>query len=113
MTLPLAAASVRLRGKPGRPKKVRVGHISGTDTSGTRANSGATGGTLAYQATAPRLLDLGAAAAYLAVSPWTVRDLESTGTLRRVRVPLPSGRELRKLLFDKADLDRLIESWKS
>jgi hypothetical protein len=27
-------------------------------------------------------------------------------------VPLPDGRELRKLLFDKADLDRLIDTWK-
>jgi hypothetical protein len=29
-----------------------------------------------------------------------------------VVIPLPNGRELRKLLFDRADLDRLIESWK-
>lgn len=61
---------------------------------------------------APRLLDLDAAATYLGVSPWTVRDLEAAGVLKRVRVPLPGGRELRKLLFDKADLDRLIEAWK-
>jgi hypothetical protein len=60
---------------------------------------------------APRLLDLGGAAAYLAVSPWTVRDLEAAGTLKRVRVPTGGG-ELRKLLFDRADLDRLVEAWK-
>ncbi len=60
----------------------------------------------------PRLLTLEATAAYLGVSPWTVRDLEAAGVLRRVCVPLPGGRELRKLLFDKTDLDRLIESWK-
>jgi hypothetical protein len=59
-----------------------------------------------------RLLDLEAAAAYLGVSPWTIRDLEAAGVMRRVRVPLPDGRDLRKLLFDKADLDRLIELWK-
>ena len=29
-----------------------------------------------------------------------------------VRVPLAAGAELRKLLFDKVDLDRLIEAWK-
>ena len=40
------------------------------------------------------------------------RDLEAAGTLPRVRVPLPNGGELRKLLFDKADLDTLIEHWK-
>jgi len=60
-----------------------------------------------------RLFDLDQAAAYLGVSPWTVRDLEAGGTIRRVRVPLSNGRELRKLLFDKSDLDRLIEAWKT
>ena len=58
---------------------------------------------------------------------WSVRELEWSGVLRRVRVPLPTGRgwsrkrgepppadggELRKLLFDKDDLDRLVELWK-
>jgi hypothetical protein len=60
----------------------------------------------------PRLLDLEAAATYLGVSPWTVRDLEAAGVLPRIRVPLPGGRELRKLLFDKADRDQLVEAWK-
>jgi hypothetical protein len=46
------------------------------------------------------------------MSPWTIRDLEAKGVLPRVRVPLPRGGELRKLLFDKADLDRLIGTWK-
>jgi hypothetical protein len=60
----------------------------------------------------PRLLDLEAAARYLGVSPWTLRELEWKGVLRRVRVPLPDGGELRKLLFDRVDLDRLIDAWK-
>jgi hypothetical protein len=60
----------------------------------------------------PRLLDLNGSASYLSVSPWTVRDLEAAGTLRRVRVPLAGHRELRRLLFDRTDLDRLIEAWK-
>lgn len=60
----------------------------------------------------PRLLDLPRTAAYLGVSPWTVRDLEAAGVLRRVRVPLPGGGELRKILFDRLDLDRLIDVWK-
>ncbi|HSB78103.1 MAG TPA: hypothetical protein VLM91_04900 [Candidatus Methylomirabilis sp.] len=59
----------------------------------------------------PRLLDLEATAAYLGVSPWTVRDLEAAGILHRVRVPLPNG-ELRKLLFDREDLDHLVMLWK-
>ena len=60
----------------------------------------------------PRLLDLKATAAYLGVSPWTVRDLEFSGVLKRVNVPLGPRRELRKLLFDRQDLDRLVETWK-
>jgi excisionase family DNA binding protein len=60
----------------------------------------------------PRLLDLPTAAAYLGLSKWTIRDLEAAGTLPRVRVPLPNGGELRRVLFDKADLDRLVAAWK-
>ncbi len=60
----------------------------------------------------PRLLDLDDTAAYLGVSPWTVRDLEAAGVLRRVRVPLPNSGELRKLLFDREDLDHLVSLWK-
>ena len=66
----------------------------------------------ADRAMTPRLLDLEAAATYLSASPWTIRELEAKGVLPRVRVPLPGGGELRKLLFDRADLDRLIERWK-
>jgi len=80
----------------------------------------------------PRLLDLQAAADYLGVSVWSIRDLEAAGTVRRVRVPMPMKRarvrrtdgtfervrvptpdgELRKLLFDREDLDALIARWK-
>lgn len=67
---------------------------------------------LAHGASAPHLLDLRATAAYLGVSEWTVRDLDAAGMLHRGRIPLPHGGELRKLLFDRTDLDRLIEAWK-
>lgn len=60
----------------------------------------------------PRLFDLAQTARYLSVSPWTVRDLESSGILHRIRIPLPGRQELRKLLFDREELDRLIEVWK-
>jgi hypothetical protein len=81
------------------PRAIEPGHM--TETAARAA------GTLV-----PRLLDLDAAATYLSLSPWTIRDLEAKGVLPRVRVPLPQGGELRKLLFDKADLDRLIGAWK-
>jgi len=57
----------------------------------------------------PRFLDVSGAAAYLAVSEWTIRDLDAAGHLPRVRLPLPGGKELRRLLFDRTDLDRLVE----
>jgi hypothetical protein len=67
---------------------------------------------LTVAAVPPRLLDLDATAAYLGVSPWTVRDLEAAGVLQRVRVPLANHGELRKLLFDREDLDHLVSLWK-
>jgi hypothetical protein len=111
------------RGKPGRPRtgdsgifgKPESGHKSGTVTLQPRSNSGSGDGaevTLTVAPVSPRLLDLHTAAAYLGVSEWTVRDLEAAGTVPRVRIPLPDHGELRKLLFDRADLDRLIEGWK-
>jgi hypothetical protein len=105
---PLAEASERLRGVPGFPRprgrppalpeKRQEGHVHNLEP--------ATG-------LSPRLLDVGGAARYLGMSPWTVRDLETAGVLRRVRVPLLGTRELRKVLFDRADLDRIIEIWKA
>lgn len=50
-----------------------------------------------------RLLSLEAAALYLHVSTWTVRALESRGEIHRA--PLPG---VRRLLFDREDLDRLV-----
>ncbi len=58
-----------------------------------------------------RLLDLAAAAEYLSLSTWTVRELVNAGVLPRVRVPIPNG-EVRRLLFDVVDLDALIGQWK-
>ena len=105
----------------GRPRKAMNepgnGHNPGTATAGSRVNSGGNRGALALQAVAPlapRLLDLAGAAAYMAVSPWTIRQWEAEGALPRVRISLPitnkrRGGECRKLLFDRADLDQLIE----
>ncbi len=93
----------------GKPKN---GHTAGTVAVKIAENKGNDPRTLALQAiapVAPRLLDLDSSAAYLGVSPWTVRDLEAAGKLRRVRLPLGDGKDLRKLLFDKQDLDRLVD----
>jgi hypothetical protein len=99
VTLPLAAASERLtKRKSGRPRKPTPDIPDAPH--------------LHSSALLPRLLHLEAAAAYLSVSPWTVRDLEAAGVLKRVRVPLPNGGELRKVLLDREDLDQLITRWK-
>jgi len=109
----LAGAAERLRRPPGRPRKAQ-----GTESEGASqapapsvaleksTTSGATvPGVCPLQ---PRLLDLASAAVYLSVSSWTLRDLEAAGHLPRVRLPLPLGREVRKVLFDREDLDRLV-----
>jgi len=114
--LPLAAASVRLRRRPGRPRKARSASVTAGARACTPRSNSSNSGAVAYEAVGsilPRLLDLRSAAAYLGVSPWTIRDLETSGTLRRVNVPSGAGRDLRKLLFDRVDLDRLVETWKA
>lgn len=61
----------------------------------------------------PRLLDLAGAAAYLGISTWTIREWAAAGVLHRVK--LPGGHHnhttgvLQRVLFDRLDLDRLIE----
>jgi hypothetical protein len=104
--------NVHRSGKPGRPRKGESGHSPGTGGVRTRTNQGPDSRALDSSTSVRRLLGLETTAAYLGVSPWTVRDLEAAGVLSRVRVPLPHGGELRKLLFDRAELDRLIEAWK-
>jgi hypothetical protein len=102
--LPLADANERRKGNPGRPRKVQAPEARKAEREARKA--------AALAAAPARLLDLVASAKYLGLSDWSVRDLEAAGILRRVRIPLPRGGELRKLLFDRADLDRVIDSWK-
>ncbi len=110
--LPLADAAKRLRGRPGRPRKhPERSHVA--VTSGAQARvlprlearpSDATSDVL------PRLLGVEAAGRYLGVSPWTIRDLVAAGQLQPVRLSLPSGKAVRRLLFDRVQLDLLIEA---
>ena len=118
------------RGKPGRPRKgdhgIFVGasistsaHAHGDKSGDTvtnhRSSSDRKDGSsvsLTVAPIAPRLLDLNSAAQYLGVSTWTVRELSDNGILPRVRIPLPKAGELRKLLFDRQELDELVNRWK-
>jgi hypothetical protein len=97
----------------GRPRK--YGHVPGTSDAGGFGRSGPEGRPLASKAIVslpPRLLDVHRLAAYLSVPEATVYDLAARGVLRRVRVPMPDGSDLRKLLFDRVDVDRMIDGWK-
>jgi hypothetical protein len=94
----LAGAATRLRRPPGRPRSK-----PSLEEQAVAALSPA----------APRLLDVAGAAAYLGgISPRTVHELRAAGHLRPVRLPLAGDRELRKLLFDRLDLDAFIEASK-
>jgi hypothetical protein len=72
-------------------------------------------GNQAREATAPvlgaRLIGVEDVAAYLGTSTWTVRRLMDGGHLKRVVLPL-GRKDCRRLLFDKLDLERLVDSWK-
>jgi len=98
---PLAGASARLKGKPGRPRTrperpaVPVVQVTGVAPI------------------TPRLLDVAGTAAYLGgIAEDSVRDLDARGVLRRVRLPGAGDRDMRRCLYDVRDLDALIEAWK-
>lgn len=111
----LTAASERLRRRPGRPRKTSDGDKTVTsarrDEKEVPARSSFPGrGALVQGAFGllQRLLGREAAAQYLGVSVDTVDRLMTQGELRRVRLPVAE----RRILFDRADLDRLIDVWK-
>jgi hypothetical protein len=134
--LALAAASQRLRRRPGRPRtRPLEGPAQGSENPGPTprpamdAASAApcrppvafpepVGGPVAPLR--PRLLDLEGAATYLGLRPWNVRELIARGSLPRVAVLLGPDRRgrraegrLRRILVDVADLDRLVDAWKA
>jgi hypothetical protein len=126
--LPLAAASRRLRGRPGRPRKVVVNPEMNSEAASTTAHTGvpqtralskpsnrtstsSPGVPAVCPDLGPRLVDIRTAAKYLSIFTWSIRDLESAGALRRIRLPLAS-KDMRKLLFDRRDLDRLVDTAK-
>ncbi len=96
----------------GRPPKPENGDNSGTAPLQVVESIAKNHSALAYQAVAPippRVFDLPNAARYLGVSERLVWGWAKSGRLRRVRYFDENGKELRKLVFDKADLDRLVD----
>ncbi len=111
--------ALRPRGRPRKPLPgpdpgLDHGHNPGTAAANARAQRSDNNGAVAIRTTAlpPRLLDLEGAAHYLSVSSWTIRDMEAAGQLRRVRLSMTGSKDLRKLLFDRQDLDAAIENSK-
>jgi hypothetical protein len=100
VTPPLAAASERLKGKPGRPK---------TRPERQPAPVVQVGGVAPL---APRLLDRQGAAAYYSVAPDTIDQLDAAGVLSRVRLPNGSRGDLKRVLYDREDLDALVARMK-
>jgi hypothetical protein len=97
---------------PGRPRKTEAAPTGLTAVPSEERDDG-TRSAPASRPLEARLLDLAQTAQYLGISVWTVRDLEANGTLQRVAIPVAAGRDLRKLLFDRTDLDRLVDAWKA
>ena len=118
--LPLAAARVRLAGKRGRPPrygppspkpaKVKPGHTPGIADAESGMDSGRAERAPATYAVVPRLLNVPDAARYLGVFPRSIRTLYHSGRLAAIRLPGGDGGDMRRLLFDRHDLDALVEA---
>jgi hypothetical protein len=65
---------------------------------------------------APRLLDVVQTARYLGLSKWTIRGFVEQGVLTPVGLPSVNStdsRRIRRILFDRQDLDAFVEKHKS
>lgn len=65
--------------------------------------------------TQPRLLDLHQASLYTGIAYWSLRRLAASGLIAVVKLPAPGatdGRAMRRILFDRSDLDALIDQSK-
>lgn len=60
-----------------------------------------------------RLLDVRGVSTYMSVSVRIVHELRAAGHLIPVVLPRAGGRELGKLLFDRADVDAFIDANKA
>ena len=115
-TLPLATASQRLRGRPGRPRTKPSGDNPGDSREPQRTQvrvpparpAARTQDSPSCAPPGPRLLTRQQAADYLNLSSDMLDRLTQQGELPRVQLLL-GNRNVRKVLYDRADLDRLIE----
>jgi excisionase family DNA binding protein len=115
-TLPLATASQRLRGRPGRPRTKPCGDNPGDSREPERTQVRVRPARPAARPQdspscappGPRLVTRQQAAEYLSLSLDMIDRLTQQGELPRVQLLL-GNRNVRKVLYDRADLDRLVE----
>ena len=115
-TLPLATASQRLRGQPGRPRRKPGGDNPGDSHEPARTQVRVPPARPAARPQdspscappGPRLLTRQQAAEYLNLSLDMIDRLTQQSELPRVQLAL-GNRNVRKVLYDRADLDRLVE----
>ena len=114
--LDAAAKRWRQQHPIGRPSKSKSPSHNPSQRRQAVANSGPKARAPALGIEVPevasRLMDLGSASEYLGISSWTIRKLINRGVLKRVRIPLPKGQHVDRVLLDRFDLDRLIEGGK-
>lgn len=62
----------------------------------------------------PRLLDLHGGSVYTGIPVWSLRRLAWSGAIAVVKLPCPGrpGAAMRRIWFDRRDLDALIEQSK-
>jgi len=114
--LPLATASQRLCGRPGRPRTKPSGDSPGDSREPQRTQvremparpAARTQDSPSCAPPGPRLLTRQQAAEYLNLSSDMLDRLTQQGELPRVQLVL-GKRNVRKVLYDRADLDRLVE----
>jgi excisionase family DNA binding protein len=114
--LPLATASQRLRGRPGRPRTKPGGDNPSDSREPQRTQvrvppvrqATRTLDSPSCAPPGPRLLTRQQAADYLNLSSDMLDRLTQQGELPRVQLLL-GNRNVRKVSYDRADLDRLVE----
>ena len=106
---PLTEASARLRRPSGRPRRVTVTPTIGSDIQGAGPKAASTAVIVADFAPAlpARGLTLKVAAAYSGLPVRRLWVYISSGVLQPIRPP-----GCRRVLIDRLDLDRLLETWK-
>jgi hypothetical protein len=137
MTLPLARASLKLRGVAGFPRAIgrprrgdsvvtapaeaTNGRAVAERAPAIQASAQAGGGTHAFlpEAPWPRLLTLPRLADYLGLGIDVTRELANTGALRAARVTVPApttrkrkGDHIALVLLDRLEVDRLVTTWR-